>query len=72
MSISKIFNVLDIYEFHSEDVNEDKHSRTSSSKNRRNDEDMVNKPAEEYIDHIDCGQRKNGITGSRSNVTPNK
>ncbi|GJT70652.1 RNA-directed DNA polymerase [Tanacetum coccineum] len=26
MSISKTFNVLNIYEFHSEDVNEDKHS----------------------------------------------
>nr|GEV79699.1 RNA-directed DNA polymerase [Tanacetum cinerariifolium] len=32
MSISKTFNVSDIYEFHSEDVNEGKHSRTSSSK----------------------------------------
>ncbi|GJY23022.1 hypothetical protein Tco_0396680 [Tanacetum coccineum] len=43
MSISKTFNVLDIYEFHFEDVNEDKHSRTSYSKERRNDEDMINK-----------------------------
>nr|GEW96883.1 transposon Ty3-I Gag-Pol polyprotein [Tanacetum cinerariifolium] len=34
MSISKTFNVSDIYEFHSEDVNGDKHSRTSSSKER--------------------------------------
>ncbi|GJZ93670.1 RNA-directed DNA polymerase [Tanacetum coccineum] len=34
MSISKTFNVSDIYEFHSEDVNKSKHSRTSSSKKR--------------------------------------
>nr|GEX02458.1 ATP-dependent DNA helicase RecG [Tanacetum cinerariifolium] len=36
-SISKMFNVLDIYEFHSKDVNGAKHSRTSSSKERKND-----------------------------------
>ncbi|GJU82411.1 transposon ty3-I gag-pol polyprotein [Tanacetum coccineum] len=72
MSISKTFNVSDLYEFHSEEVNEDKHSRTSSSKERENDEDMINKLAEEYMDHIDRGKRKNGITGGRSNVTPNK
>ncbi|GKA42378.1 transposon ty3-I gag-pol polyprotein [Tanacetum coccineum] len=36
------------------------------------DEDMINKLAEEYIDHIDCGERKNEITGGKSNVTPNK
>ncbi|GKC48296.1 transposon ty3-I gag-pol polyprotein [Tanacetum coccineum] len=41
MSISKKFNVSDIYEFHSKDVNEGKHSRTSSSKERENDEDMI-------------------------------
>nr|GEW22216.1 RNA-directed DNA polymerase [Tanacetum cinerariifolium] len=41
MSISKTFNVLDIYEFHSKDVNEGMHSRTSSSKGRRNDDDMI-------------------------------
>nr|GEU51937.1 RNA-directed DNA polymerase, eukaryota, reverse transcriptase zinc-binding domain protein [Tanacetum cinerariifolium] len=46
MSISKTFNVLDIYEFHSEDVNEDKHSRTSSFKKIRNDENIVNELAE--------------------------
>nr|GEU43207.1 putative nucleotidyltransferase, ribonuclease H [Tanacetum cinerariifolium] len=46
MSISKTFNVSDIYEFHSEDVNEGKHSRTSSSKERGNDEDMIQKLAE--------------------------
>nr|GEU87578.1 putative Ty3-gypsy-like retroelement Pol polyprotein [Tanacetum cinerariifolium] len=62
MSISKTFNVSDIYEFHSEDVNEDKHSRTSSFKERGNREDMINKLAAEYMDHIDRGKRKNGIT----------
>ncbi|GKB96486.1 hypothetical protein Tco_0982623, partial [Tanacetum coccineum] len=71
-NISKTFNVSNLYEFHSEDVNEDKHSRTSSSKERENDEDVINKLAEEYMDHIDRGKRKNGITGGRSNVTPNK
>ncbi|GKA57498.1 protein kinase-like domain, concanavalin A-like lectin/glucanase domain protein [Tanacetum coccineum] len=49
MSISKTFNVSDIYEFHSEDVNEGKHSRTSSSKEKGNDEDMIQKLAEEYM-----------------------
>nr|GEX04432.1 transposon Ty3-I Gag-Pol polyprotein [Tanacetum cinerariifolium] len=34
MSIWKTFNVSDIYEFHSEDVIDGKHSRTSSSKER--------------------------------------
>ncbi|GJZ82975.1 hypothetical protein Tco_0648148, partial [Tanacetum coccineum] len=42
MSISKTFNVSDIYEFHFEDVNEDKRSRMSYSKERRNNEDMIN------------------------------
>ncbi|GJW73023.1 hypothetical protein Tco_0132393 [Tanacetum coccineum] len=42
MSISKTFNVSNIYEFHSEDVNKGKHSRTSSSKERGNDEDTIN------------------------------
>ncbi|GKG31099.1 hypothetical protein Tco_0423587, partial [Tanacetum coccineum] len=37
----KTFNVSDIYEFHSEEVNEGKHSRTSSSEERGNDEDMI-------------------------------
>ncbi|GJZ44955.1 transposon ty3-I gag-pol polyprotein [Tanacetum coccineum] len=49
MSISKKFNVLDIYEFHFVDVNEGKHSRTSSSKERRNDEDMIQELTDEYI-----------------------
>nr|GEW25919.1 transposon Ty3-I Gag-Pol polyprotein [Tanacetum cinerariifolium] len=56
MSISK--NVSDIYEFHSEDVNEDKHSRTSSSKERGNDEDMTQELAEEYMDHLEHGKSK--------------
>ncbi|GKB57416.1 RNA-directed DNA polymerase [Tanacetum coccineum] len=52
MSISKTFNVSDIYEFHSEDVNKGKHSRTSSSKEMMNDEDTINELAEEYMEHI--------------------
>ncbi|GKE73226.1 RNA-directed DNA polymerase, partial [Tanacetum coccineum] len=58
MSISKTFNVSDIYEFHSEDVNEGKHSRTSSSKGRGNDKDMIQKLAEEYMDHLEHGKSK--------------
>ncbi|GKC38274.1 RNA-directed DNA polymerase [Tanacetum coccineum] len=50
MSISKTFSVLGIYEFHSVDVNEGKHSRTSSSKERGNNEDMIQEPAEKYMD----------------------
>nr|GEV54090.1 transposon Ty3-I Gag-Pol polyprotein [Tanacetum cinerariifolium] len=65
MSISKTFNVSDIYEFHSEDVDEDKHSRTSSSRERRNDENMINKLVKEYINHINRGKRENKITGGR-------
>ncbi|GJX32654.1 hypothetical protein Tco_0242509 [Tanacetum coccineum] len=49
MSISKTFNVSNIYEFYSEDVNEGKHSKMSSSKERGNDEDMIQKLAEEYM-----------------------
>ncbi|GJT25422.1 transposon ty3-I gag-pol polyprotein [Tanacetum coccineum] len=64
MSISKTFNVSDIYEFHSEDVNEDKHSRTSSFKERRNDEDIINELAEEYIDHLECGKSKGTLSMS--------
>ncbi|GJT70672.1 RNA-directed DNA polymerase [Tanacetum coccineum] len=48
MSILKTFNVSDIYEFHSKDVNKGKHSRTSSSKERGNDEDTINELAKEY------------------------
>ncbi|GKD87628.1 RNA-directed DNA polymerase, partial [Tanacetum coccineum] len=58
MSISKTFNVSDIYEFHSEDVNEGEHSRTSSSKERGNDEDMIQELAEEYMDHLEHGKSK--------------
>ncbi|GJZ46496.1 transposon ty3-I gag-pol polyprotein [Tanacetum coccineum] len=57
MSISKTFNVSNIYEFHSEDVNKGKHSRTSSSKERGNDEDMINKLVEEYMQHTEHGKR---------------
>ncbi|GKD09769.1 hypothetical protein Tco_1189454 [Tanacetum coccineum] len=56
MSISKTFNVSDIYEFHSEDVNKGKHSRTSSSKERGNDEDTINELAEEYMEHLERGK----------------
>nr|GFB26438.1 transposon Ty3-I Gag-Pol polyprotein [Tanacetum cinerariifolium] len=66
MSISKTLNVSDIYEFHSEDVKEGKHSRTSSFKERGNDADMIQELAKEYMDHIERG-KSNGTT--RSNVT---
>ncbi|GJW67276.1 hypothetical protein Tco_0121700, partial [Tanacetum coccineum] len=56
MSISKTFNVSDIYEFHFEDVNKGKHSRMSSSKERGNDEDMINELAEEYMEHLERGK----------------
>ncbi|GJX72611.1 RNA-directed DNA polymerase [Tanacetum coccineum] len=58
MSISKTFNVSDIYEFHCEDVNKGKHSRTSSSKERGNDEDMIQELAEEYMDQLEHGKSK--------------
>ncbi|GKD67975.1 transposon ty3-I gag-pol polyprotein [Tanacetum coccineum] len=58
MSISKTFNVSDIYEFHSDDMNEGKHSRMSSSKERGNDEDMIQELAEEYMDHLEHGKSK--------------
>nr|GEU63691.1 hypothetical protein [Tanacetum cinerariifolium] len=41
-----------IYEFHSEDVNEGKHSRTNSSKEVGNDGDMIEELAEDYIEHL--------------------
>ncbi|GJW52073.1 transposon ty3-I gag-pol polyprotein [Tanacetum coccineum] len=49
IGISKTFNVSDIYEFHSEHVNDGKHSRMSSSKERRNDEDMIQDLVEGYM-----------------------
>ncbi|GJX99474.1 hypothetical protein Tco_0356493 [Tanacetum coccineum] len=58
MSISKTFNVSDIFEFDSEDVKEGKESRTSSSKERGNDEDMIQELAEEYMDHLERGKSK--------------
>ncbi|GJU05162.1 RNA-directed DNA polymerase [Tanacetum coccineum] len=54
-----------IYEFHSEDVNEGKHSRTGSSKERGNDEDTIQELAEEYIDHF---ERDKSDGTARSNV----
>ncbi|GJZ58052.1 hypothetical protein Tco_0613546 [Tanacetum coccineum] len=56
MSISKNFNESDIYEFHSEDVNKGKHSRTSFSKERGNDKDTINELAEEYMKHLERGK----------------
>ncbi|GJU17311.1 transposon ty3-I gag-pol polyprotein [Tanacetum coccineum] len=51
----KLFQVRD-EEFHSEDVNKGKHSRTSSSKVRGSDEDTINELAEEYMDHLERGK----------------
>ncbi|GKD22074.1 hypothetical protein Tco_1223777 [Tanacetum coccineum] len=51
------FNVSDIYEFHFKDVKEGKDSRTSSSKERGNDEDTINELAEEYMEHLERGKR---------------
>ncbi|GJV89239.1 RNA-directed DNA polymerase [Tanacetum coccineum] len=71
MSILKNVNVLEIYEFHYEDVNEDKHSRTSSSKKRGNDEDIINELAEEYMMLLERGKSK-GIAGrSMGTAKPN-
>ncbi|GJS34701.1 hypothetical protein Tco_0533083 [Tanacetum coccineum] len=70
MSISKTFNVLDIYEFHSEDVNEDKHSRTSSFKERGNDEDIINELAGEYMEHLERDKSKGTPSRSKSTAKP--
>ncbi|GJV23887.1 hypothetical protein Tco_1376582, partial [Tanacetum coccineum] len=66
MSISNTFNVSDIYEFDSKDVNKDKHLRKSSFKEGRNDEDIINELAEEYMEHLEPG--KNKSTPSRTSV----
>ncbi|GJY69948.1 hypothetical protein Tco_0472930 [Tanacetum coccineum] len=70
MSISKTFNVSDIYDFHSEDVNEDKHSKTSSFKERGNDEDVINELAEEYMEHLEHGKSKGTPSRSKSTAKP--
>ncbi|GKC97351.1 hypothetical protein Tco_1167626 [Tanacetum coccineum] len=57
MSISKTFNVSDIYEFHSEEVNRGKHSRTSSSKAKGNNDDMINELAVKYTEYIEHDKR---------------
>nr|GEX30138.1 transposon Ty3-I Gag-Pol polyprotein [Tanacetum cinerariifolium] len=62
----KTFNVSDIYKFHSEDVNEGKHLRTCSSKERGNDDDRIKELSKEYMDHLERGKSK-GVP--RSNVT---
>ena len=58
MSISKTFNVSDIYEFHPEVVIEGENSRTSSSKVCENDDDMVHKLAEDYMEHMESAKKK--------------
>ncbi|GKD12583.1 RNA-directed DNA polymerase [Tanacetum coccineum] len=63
----KLFQVGDV--FHSEDVKEGKDSRTSSSKERRNDEDMIQELAEEYMDHVERVKSKGTARSARSNVT---
>ncbi|GJT47588.1 putative RNA-directed DNA polymerase, eukaryota, reverse transcriptase zinc-binding domain protein [Tanacetum coccineum] len=60
------FNVSDIYEFHSEDVNENKHSRTSSFKEKGNDEELINELAEEYMEHLKRGKNKSILVGVRA------
>ncbi|GJW17389.1 transposon ty3-I gag-pol polyprotein, partial [Tanacetum coccineum] len=67
MSISKTFNVSDIYEFHSKDVNEGKHSRTSSSKEMGNNEDMIQENDENFevylVRHLEiCIGAAHGLT----------
>ncbi|GKD38198.1 transposon ty3-I gag-pol polyprotein [Tanacetum coccineum] len=71
MRILKNFNVLEIYEFHSEDVNEDKHSMTSSSKERGNDEDIINEIAEDYMVHLERGKSKGIASRSMDTAKPN-
>ncbi|GJV19891.1 transposon ty3-I gag-pol polyprotein [Tanacetum coccineum] len=48
----KLFQVGD------EDVNEDKHSRTRSFKERGNDENIINELAEEYMEHLERDKSK--------------
>ncbi|GKB90247.1 hypothetical protein Tco_0962519, partial [Tanacetum coccineum] len=52
-----------------EDVNEGKHSRTSSSKGRGNDEDMIQELAEEYMNHLEHGKSK-GTAKNNTMTTP--
>ncbi|GJR04914.1 hypothetical protein Tco_0527898 [Tanacetum coccineum] len=44
--------------FHYEDVNKGKHLRTSSFKERGNDDDMIQELAEEEIDHLERDKSK--------------
>ncbi|GJU93867.1 retrovirus-related pol polyprotein from transposon TNT 1-94 [Tanacetum coccineum] len=48
-------------EFHSEDVNEGKHWRTSSFKERGNDEDMIKELADEYMNHLERDKSKGTV-----------
>ncbi|GJV37118.1 RNA-directed DNA polymerase [Tanacetum coccineum] len=71
MSISQTFNVSDTYKFHSEDVNEDKHSRSSTSKERGNDEDIISELAEEYMEHLEHDKSKGNASRSKGTAKPN-
>nr|GEZ04497.1 putative Ty3-gypsy-like retroelement Pol polyprotein [Tanacetum cinerariifolium] len=57
MSISKTFNISDIYEFHPEDEVEDENLRTSSSKANGNDEDKIEEFAKDYMEPLKHGNR---------------
>nr|GFB51187.1 transposon Ty3-I Gag-Pol polyprotein [Tanacetum cinerariifolium] len=56
-----------LFQLGDEDVNEGNHSRTSSSKEMGNDENMIQELADEYMDHLERCKSKG--TSSRSNVT---
>nr|GFB80258.1 ATP-dependent DNA helicase RecG [Tanacetum cinerariifolium] len=53
------------FAYNSEDVNEGKHSRMSSSKERENNEDMIQELAEEYMDHLELGFQEKGIDNEK-------
>nr|GEY37619.1 putative nucleotidyltransferase, ribonuclease H [Tanacetum cinerariifolium] len=54
-----------------EDVNGDKHSRTSSFKKRANNEDIINEIAEEYIEKLERGNSKGTPGRSKRTAKPN-
>nr|GFB50602.1 hypothetical protein [Tanacetum cinerariifolium] len=56
----------------SEDVNEGKHSRMSSSKERGNVEDMIQELADEYMDHLELGKSKDDIGNVEIGVSSEK
>nr|GEW11819.1 RNA-directed DNA polymerase [Tanacetum cinerariifolium] len=59
--IHETFNVSDIYEFHYEDVNDGKYSRASSSKEGKNDDDMIQELADEYMNHLKSDKSKGTV-----------